>query len=147
MLEIMKAVKKYRNASDFMEGMVVLSLIILAGTMFFSERSASVFDSIPIAVILVWRFISTREPQRMLPQSLIIITLLYLLSYFIGALMSANQQGELNEFGRRYTGLLHPCAKFCKLIWRRDASTLRSRKILPCWWDAGSGHEWSLRLR
>ncbi len=87
--------------SGYMEIFLVLSLIALAATIFFSQRRASVFDSVAVGALLVWRFILKHKSQRSLPKSLVIWTILYLLSCFIGALLSENRHWELTEF-RRY---------------------------------------------
>jgi O-antigen ligase len=89
--------------NEYMELAIVLSLIVLAGTIYFTDRRASVFDSLPIGALLAWRFYFKRESQRTLPNSLVIWTVLYLVSCFVGALMSGDQHWELNEFRRRYT--------------------------------------------
>ena len=74
--------------SGYMEIFLVLSLTALAATIYFTQRRASVFDSVAAGALLVWRFILKHKSQRSLPSSLVIWTVLYLLSCFIGALMS-----------------------------------------------------------
>src|SRR5512144_1299239 len=101
--EVMTATKVLNKYSGYMESVVVLTLIVLAGTIFFTDRRASVFDALPIGALLAWRFIFRRGPQVTLPNSLIIWTVLYLASCFVGALMSEDQNWQLNEFRRRYT--------------------------------------------
>jgi O-antigen ligase len=99
----MMATKVQSKSSEYMQPVIVLTLVVLAGTIFFTDRRASVFDALPIGALLAWRFIFRREPQLKLPDSLITWTVLYLASCFVGALMSGDQNWQLNEFRRRYT--------------------------------------------
>ena len=104
MREIIKAEEMKNKISGYMEIFLVLSLTALAATIYFTQRRASVFDSVAAGALLVWRFILKHKSQRSLPSSLVIWTVLYLLSCFIGALMSENRHWELTEF-RRYIHL------------------------------------------
>jgi O-antigen ligase len=101
--EIMTASRIQDKSGEYIQPIIVLTLVVLAGTIFFTDRRASVFDALPIGAFLAWRFIFRKEPQLALPNSLIAWTVLYLASCFVGALMSGDQNWQLNEFRRRYT--------------------------------------------
>lgn len=80
---------------------IILPLSILIFRIFFSQRRASVFDVIALAVLLIWKYILNRKPGRLLPTFLIVAVLLYMISDLIGALLSDNQYWELTEL-RKY---------------------------------------------
>jgi len=101
MSEIIKSEEIKSRISGYMEIFLVLTLTALAATIYFSQRRASVYDTVAVGSLLVWRFILNHKSQRALPSSLVIWTALYLLSCFIGALLSENRHWELTEF-RRY---------------------------------------------
>jgi O-antigen ligase len=85
----------------FKDVIIILPLSILIFRIFFSQRRASVFDVIALAVLLIWRYILNRKPGRLLPKFLIVSVLLYMTSDLIGALLSDNKYWELTEL-RKY---------------------------------------------
>jgi O-antigen ligase len=102
MSNILRTDNLKNKLSEYFELVVVLSVSIYAGTIFLTDRRATVFDSIVVVTLLAWRFVFKGNPQRSLPKSLIICTLLYLASCFVGALMANDLHWELVEFKRRY---------------------------------------------
>jgi O-antigen ligase len=83
--------------SDSIEKIIVISLSASAGILFFTQRRNSIYDALSMGALLLWRFLLRNGSQRRLPKSLIIWTILYLISYGIGALISENQHWPFPE--------------------------------------------------
>ncbi len=93
-------VKILRIKNVFVESveiLLVISLSVLAGTIYFSGRKSSVFDLVVLGLLLVWRLILHYKPQRNIPKSVLVCTAFYVLSYFVGALISGDRYWELIE--------------------------------------------------
>ncbi len=85
----------------FKEVILIIPLSIIIFRIFFSQRRASVFDVVALAVLVIWRYFIAKKPFRRLPKFLIISVFLYMLSDFVGALLSDNRYWELTEL-RKY---------------------------------------------
>jgi len=85
--------------NDSIGKFLVISLSASAGILFFTQRRNSVFDALSISALFIWRILLRHGQQRRLPKSLIIWTILYLISYGVGALISENRHWPFPELG------------------------------------------------
>jgi hypothetical protein len=98
MEEIKNAIHRFFKLKEII---LILPLSILIFRIFYSQRRASVFDVVALGVLLVWRFYHKHKPLHPLPKLLIISFVLYIISDFVGALLSDNKYWELAEL-RKY---------------------------------------------
>ncbi len=92
--------------NNYIEMLLVISLSALGGTIYFSGRKSSIFDVVVLCLLLVWRFILQCKPHRYIPKSVVVWTILYVLSYFVGALLSEQQNWQLEDFTKYLSFLI-----------------------------------------